>query len=172
MFKIGDKQFEKKTDVNETMKELRQYLSKNGIILVNEFDVPYSEDQIRELLTREDTVFKTKEVVELEKETIEESLLYIQKVNSKMQELIECDSEDEVYKWFPEIINAFLEMEKISNYFGSDVIKLEKIDSFARKALLQIEEKNEGYLREIIEYEFIPMLGDFKKFLIRGKSNC
>ncbi|MCL6478380.1 MAG: hypothetical protein K6T65_08180 [Peptococcaceae bacterium] len=172
MIKIGDKLFAKEPTIDETLRVLRDYLNKNGIILVDEFDVPYSEEQIINLLGNEQVEFNTKSIVQLEKETVAETLEYIDRVERKMNEIINCDDPVFVFKWFPEIVSAFIELEKISNYFNSDIISLKKIEVFAQKGLSQIKEQNDSYLREIIEYEFITMISDFKKFLIRGKSDC
>lgn len=170
MIKIGDKLFEKKLTIDETLKALRDYLNKNGIILVDEFDVPYSEEQILSLLENNCVEFKTKTIAKLEEETIVESLEYIIRVEKKIYEVIESDNAEDVFKWFPEILNAFIELGKISSYFDSNIISFDKIDEYAKKGLSQMNEQNDSYLREIIEYEFLPLLEDFKEFLTRGKK--
>lgn len=172
MIKIGNELFEAGTSVDETLKILRAYLNKKGIILVDDSDVPYSEEQILCLLEKECVEFKTKTIAQLEEETIEESMQYIVRVERKIYELIDSDNAENVFKWFPEILNAFIELEKISRYFNSNIVSLEKIDIYAKKGLSQMNEQNDNYLRELIEYELLPLLDDFKHFLTRGKSNC
>lgn len=172
MIKIGGIVFEKRATLDETLKALRVYLDKNRIILVDQFDAPYSEEQIVELLNSEYVDFRIKTISELEKETIEESLKYINRVEQKVNEVINSTQPNEVFQLFTEILGAFVQMEKICKYFNSTIINMEEIDDIAKKALAQIEDENEYYIREITEYELLPMVCSFKEFLSRGNVNC
>ena len=172
MIRIGDFVLERKKTMEETLSALRLYLNKNRVIIVDENDYPCSEEQIKILLGGDNVKLRIKTIVQLEKETIEESLEYIGRIERKINETIDCPNAADVFKWFPEIINAFLELQKIGTYFNSDIITMEKIDEIAKKGLTELEEKNDSYLRELIEYELQPLLVDFKEYLLRGKFNC
>ncbi|MCL6611781.1 MAG: hypothetical protein K6T66_09620 [Peptococcaceae bacterium] len=172
MIKIGDELIERKDSIEETMKALRLHLHNNKIIIVDENDVPCTDDQIIALMSNDYVEFKTKPIVQLEKETIFESISCTEKLEKKMADMLDSDNPNEVFKYFPGILESLLELAKICKYFNSPIIKQEKIIEYARKSVVQMEENNDNYLREITEYEFIPMISEFKKFLLRGKANC
>ncbi|MGC5324881.1 hypothetical protein [Brevibacillus sp. SYSU BS000544] len=172
MIKVGEYTFNKKETLKETLNTILEYLRINNLIIVDEIGTPLSESQVNEQLeNNNDVVFYTKTISNLEQETIDETLAYVKKVRSWIIENIEENNDSNLSQSFVTILEALLELEKVSTYFSIDAITAIKIQTLSQKALPQMEQGNEEYLRDLLEYEILPSIQLMEKHLVERKIN-
>jgi hypothetical protein len=170
MIKIGNQTFERKNTLKETWKNIQNYLHENQLILVDEQGIALNENQIIAKLTTETVCeFYTKEVKELERETIDEVICYIGQVEGKVEELLESDQREILTQSFVDLMEALLEISTLCRYFHLDVLTEEKVRDLFQKALPRVEQRDEQYMLDVIEYEMIPMMVSVKQALTERK---
>jgi hypothetical protein len=166
MIKVGEKLFEKKSNILENLETIKEYLSEQHLIIVDKHHKPLDEEEILEFLVDENPVFLVKEIYKLEKETIEENIFFINQIKKTIEELISDPKEaSQVYKVFIDIIEVLTHLERIGSYFTIEVISKSNIETISIKGLEQMELYNDSYILELIEYECLPMLISFKNKL-------
>jgi hypothetical protein len=170
MIKVGNQTFERKNTLEETWKDIQAYLHDHQLILVDEQGIALNENQIiAKLATEAVCEFYTKEVKELEQETIDEVVCYIDQVEGKVEELLESDQRETLTQSFVDLMEALLEMSTLCRYFQLDVLTEEKVRDLLQKALPRMEQGDEQYMLDVIEYEIIPMMVSVKQALTERK---
>jgi hypothetical protein len=171
MIKIDERLFENKQDREESLREIKQYLQQELIVLIGEDGIPLNENQIREQLLNPDAEFNSKKINGLELEAISEATDYIERAEVGIKELLEEIDLVVIFKSFTDLMEALMYLEQLTRYFSFGIISIEKINAFGEKALVQMEKGNSSYLLDVIEYECLPLLLETKECLQQWKIN-
>lgn len=159
MIKIMNQFFKRKDTLEETWKDIKEFLHNNQVIVVDSNGVALSENQIIEKLTTETNFeFFTKNVFELEKETISEVIRYIDQVEVNVATVLESNDIESLIQSFADLMEALLEITSLCEYFQVDELNGEKVHSLLQKALPRVDQKDEQYMLDVIEYEIIPIM--------------
>jgi hypothetical protein len=169
MIKVGDKILQKKPNIDDNFKILKEYLNLNKLIVVNKEGEPLNDQAILSCLSSEDSHFHVKQVNVLEQETIIETLQFTSRVEQTIKDTLDNHEEVAVFQTFIEIIEALTHLEKVAMYFSIEDINSTKIKELSKKGLQQMEQKNESYILELIEYECLPMVTSFSETLEERK---
>jgi len=96
------------------------------------------------------------------KEILAELELYLTKVETVIEGL-DSEPPQKIYNYFIEITESMVELLPLAQFVKYNKLNEDIIRNFAEKGLSKMKENNEFYLIDIIEYEFIPILLEFKK---------
>ena len=170
MYNIGDFKFV--GDSESVFNKLMEHLKEKKLLITDIQGNPLSESEILNILNLNDQYsFYTKHIYEIEKEFIEDFNLYVSKVEEKFKEISDIEDKSLIITAFVEVLEALIELQKVSKYFNFSVIDIESINALAEKALERIEEDDIDYIIDVLEYELIPKLNNTKSKLLERQCH-
>lgn len=175
MIIIGDKKLEKKGTLEEDLALIKEYLYSHEVILVNESGESLTEEQIKESLMASGTsTFFVKSIKELEEETLEDIVPFLNSIEQRIQEIVNDHDEtitvQTIIQDFVDINSTLIELEKVDNYFSLGVIDGARLEGLSKKALDQVEQGNFDYIKDLLEYEYQPLLSQLSYALERRRD--
>ncbi|WP_339060492.1 hypothetical protein [Tepidibacillus marianensis] len=150
------------------MNEIKKYLRENNLIIVDQSENPFSFEEIESMILNEtEPIFYVKYIVDLEKETIKDTIEYINNAEKRIHDIIEENNQVSIVQAFVKLMEALVSLEKIMSHFGSETLTSSWIQTISEKALSQIEKENYSYLVDLLEYEIMPKLVELKEALLQ-----
>ncbi|QXE00959.1 hypothetical protein [Terribacillus sp. DMT04] len=165
MYKIGDMEFlnNNKEDLYE---EIKVYLHEKQFIINDESGAPLSEKAFMEIIASHSSYsFSVKQISTIEKEFIEELVIYIEKVKDKVDSFSKSNDKELIINGFINLINSLIEIQATAGYFEIEIIDIEYINELATRAISRIEDGDYDFLVDVMEYELVPSLVHFKNKL-------
>lgn len=163
LYIIKDQKFYLTDGVETLLKEINGFLNKQKIVITDENGNPIEEDIIISIiLNYREYQFITKPVSVIENEFAEEVIQYVEKVNNNYPTLFQSMNKDIVINSFIELVNSILEIGKTAQYFELDFIPTNEVNELTNVALQRLELGDADYISDMVEYEIIPSLNDFK----------
>lgn len=160
MLFINDFLVSEKKDKLVLFQEVKSYLVKHKLIIINGENEPLSEEEIQNKL------FNMEETLKLTAITISKLLYefkgelsnYIVKIENYIEDTRENENYHSVAESFIQVIEALLQFKVVSNYLHKEIISEHHIQTISQKALNQAEIGNNIYLLDLLEYELLPLL--------------
>lgn len=153
----------------ETLDNIYKVTREQEIVIIDEHGQPMDKERILHMLQTVDTRFQAVPVNELERDAIESTLNYLDNAVRQIPALVETDDIQYLFREFADFIEALLHLNRLGDYFGIKDISGEKVSSLANRALAQIQLNNDSYIRELLEYECLPLIEDFQRSLYERK---
>lgn len=75
-----------------------------------------------------------------------------------MATVLESNDIESLIQSFADLMEALLEITSLCEYFQVDELNGEKVHSLLQKALPRVDQKDEQYMLDVIEYEIIPIM--------------
>jgi hypothetical protein len=157
-------------NVKETFDHLCKILREQQLVVVDEYGQPLDEDRIIQLLGETNAKLQAVPVADLEQNTIETTLDYLHHATGQIAKLIQTEDTPLLYRSFSDFIESLLHLSQLADYFGLADIPAEKVHSLANRALAQMQLDNGSYVRDLLEYEGLPMLEGFMRSLEERKA--
>ncbi|WP_199616755.1 hypothetical protein [Paenibacillus alkalitolerans] len=155
--------------LQQTFDNVMALLREQQWVIVDEEGQPMSQEKVMHHLENKDANLQAIAVSELESETVQTTLEFLEDAILQLQGLIQTEEVSVLYRSFSDLMESLLHLAHLGEYFNIDDIKEEQVELLANRVLTQIESNNDSYLREVLEYECIPMLENFKKSLEERK---
>jgi vacuolar-type H+-ATPase subunit I/STV1 len=156
--------------VQETLDNIFEFIRKQQLVIVDEQSQPMSEENILSQLQTVDVRFQAVPIDNLEQNTIETTLDYLNHATGLIAELIQTDDTQLLYRSFADFIESLLQLSQLADYFGLPDVSTEKVHSLSNRALAQMQLDNDSYIRDLLEYEGLPMLEGFMRSLEERKA--
>ncbi|WP_025028332.1 hypothetical protein [Caldalkalibacillus mannanilyticus] len=172
MIVLGSERMEKKKSLEENVEAVFQYLKENHLLIVDEDHIPLMEEVIiQKLAAEESPQFITRSIQEVESETIQSVIEFIDQAEKNIKELADENNKAKIFQAFSDIVETFVELQSLTEYFDVAFPSEEKIKELSKKGLAQMENQNESYLLDLLEYECLPILEELRDQLAERNVN-
>ncbi|MCK1995974.1 hypothetical protein MPH47_01820 [Psychrobacillus psychrodurans] len=163
MLFINDFLVSEEKDKQVLLQDVKSYLTKQKLILINEKHEPMSEEEIKEkLYSMAGTLKLTATLISVILFEFKEELHnYIVKVQTYIEEIRENENYNSVTDSFIQVTEALLQFKAVSNYLHKELISEQSIQSISEKALNQAELGNNEYILDLLEFELLPIIQKF-----------
>jgi hypothetical protein len=162
MYIINNREFHVENGLSSAISEIQFYLNQQQLVLVRENGTPFNYEEIEDIInTNSKYKFDTMSVKELEHGFINETIDYIDKVEKHFEKL-STKNDKLIINTFIDVINSLAEIAHVTDFRGMDFWKIEEINEISRKAVSRIEVGDINYLVDILEFEIVPGLLDYK----------
>lgn len=166
MIKIGGDLLPKEASYEKNLTQIRQYLQEHQMLIVNDEEMPLSEDEIvRVLQTQEEVYFKVIPVKRFELEMLKETEQFLEHAEEELNDIVTNEETEKYMNAFLQISESLLELAPLVLYFGLELKINDKVKHYSQKALNQLELGNEEYIGELLEYEILPLLNEMKQII-------
>ena len=170
MYIVGDLSI--KGDLKTVFNKIMKYLKENQLLITDEQGTPLNEVEISEILKSNNSYhFRTSKISIIEDDFIKNTIDYINKAETLYKEIAEAENEGLIIQAFIDLTNSLAEIQKVSGYFNIHIISIEQINNLASMALEKVQQGDIEFVNDIIEYEILPQLVDFKTKLLERQSH-
>ncbi|MET3697648.1 hypothetical protein SAMN05877753_106246 [Bacillus oleivorans] len=167
MFIINKEKFSSKNGIDNLLKEIKFYLHENQLVLTNSKGVPLTEEEIENIISSNPSYkFDSISVSELETEIVNDMVDYIKRVEKNFSEISQSNNNEKIINSYIELINSMIEIVKVAEHFDIEFLTPEQINEITNKSISRIEKGDIEFIIDVMEYELIPMLFDFKENLL------
>lgn len=167
MYIINGKVFTRNDGINTLMKEIKTYLHDNQLVLTNDTGIPLVEEEITNIISTNPTyTFDSVSVSKIEVDFVNEISSFVVKVEKQFNQLTSVNDKGLIINGFIEFTNSLIEIERAAQYFDINFIKFDQINEIASKVVSRVESNDLDFVLDIMEYELIPILQNFKERLL------
>jgi hypothetical protein len=143
----------------DTLNEIKKLLVTENCIIVNEHGAPLSDNDILHLITTQREIhFQTKNISDIERETLQELQHYLENAETEIEQLRENENVGEIVQAFQDIVEALFYFSKLQDYYQLSIIDLNQVQKLTQKSYDRMKESNTTYLMDVIEFELLPMI--------------
>jgi hypothetical protein len=172
LYIINNERFYPNSGMENLFKKIKSHLHENQLVLADSSGAPLAETEIINIITSNSTYsFNSISISEIEDGFVHEMLEYVEKVEKYFSELSISSNSELIINTFIDLINSLTEIIKVANYYEFYFISIDNINEIANKAVSRIEAGDIDFILDIMEYEIIPSLLDFKSKLIERQHH-
>lgn len=171
MIKLGSQFTIERSTAEEEFKLIMNYLADHQLVIVNIEEVPLRDEEVlNSLLEKEVIHFSLKSVADLELDTVRNVLQYIETAEYHISLLDEEADNKVIFQAFVDVMEALDYFSSLSDYLKLNAVNSEKLHNISLKGLQQMEQENEEYILELLQYECLPMLMELRTELVEGTT--
>jgi hypothetical protein len=172
LYTINNEKFYPSNGLEILLKQIKTYLYENQLILAGSNGDSLTETEIINIIAVNPTYsFNTISVSEVENGFINEMLDYVEKVEKYFTQLSDSNDNEFIINTFIDLINSLTEIVKVAEHYKVNFLSIENINEIANKAISRIEIGDIDFLLDVMEYEIIPSLHDFKSKLLERQNH-
>lgn len=156
-----------KIQQNDNYIQIKNFLSKEKMVLINDDEQPMSEETLLEILKSDkDHYFRAVTTSSILRGFKDELSIYISKVENYIENEREIESNPNVINGFIDITESLFQFLSVEDYLQKKIIDQDHIKNLVKQTLYRVEVGDNNYVLDIIEYELFPILQRFEKEII------
>ncbi len=163
MLYVNDYLVTEEKELETVTQQLKEYLSKEKLIIIRPNQEPFTQDELESLLmsNKEECRLVAMNTSKLLREFKGELESYIRKVETYIDDMRETENFSNVLNGFVQVIEALIEFSSVERFLQKKLVDKQQLNELSTKALTRAEEGNFEYVLDVLEYEVFPLLQHF-----------
>jgi hypothetical protein len=172
MFTINGEKINSNGSVSEIFNTIKEYLSRENLILISHNGVPLSHDDLYTIMNNNESYdFNAVSIFELEYETILNTVNYLESSISEIEQILTLEKEVNLLSVITDLLNSMEELMVLDQHFDMGVFHDFNIHKISLDILSEYETGNQNYILDILEFECLPKYIKLLTLLKERESN-